>query len=68
MEWNRQLRMLMTAFGVENEAEIVFGMVLVFDIHDMQPRGRSPGHMHFEEMQKVNRYMREMKKAFQTRF
>ena len=23
--------------------------------------------MHFEELQKVNRYMREMKKAFQTR-
>ena len=49
---------------MENEAEIVFGMVLVFDIQDMQPRGRPAGHMHFEELQKVNRYRREMEKAF----
>ena len=68
IEWNRQLGRLITAFSVENEAEIVFGMVVTFNTHDMQPRGRSPGLMHFQEMLKVNKYSREMKTVFQARF
>lgn len=67
-DWNSQLRRLIGAFGVEREAQLVFGMVKWFDVRDMQTRGRSPGHIHLEELQKVNRYLREMKNSVRAEF
>lgn len=61
-QWNEQVRRLIRAFGI-NEAELVCGQVIQFESLDAQCHG-SMGDAYYAEIQKLNRYMDELRKAF----